>query len=104
MISVYNIHHSPAVWEDPEAFEPERFGPLDGSVPNEQNTDYRYGCAPLHGGVCWVCCCFPLIFVEGFPSSSSVAITEFISIPCNTHSHNPMQVHSIFWGSAQVCG
>jgi carotene epsilon-monooxygenase len=24
MISVYNIHHSPAVWDNPEAFEPER--------------------------------------------------------------------------------
>jgi carotene epsilon-monooxygenase len=25
MISVYNIHHSPAVWDNPEAFEPERW-------------------------------------------------------------------------------
>ena len=41
MISVYNIHHSPAVWEDPEAFRPERF-PLDEPVPNEANTDYRH--------------------------------------------------------------
>ncbi len=41
MISVYNIHHSTAVWEDPEAFLPERFGPLDGPVPNEQNTDFK---------------------------------------------------------------
>eukprot|EP00967_Tisochrysis_lutea_P119092 scaffold194057_cov19-Tisochrysis_lutea.AAC.1 len=41
MISVYNIHHSKAVWDDPEAFEPERFGPLDGPTPNEQNTDFR---------------------------------------------------------------
>lgn len=36
MISVYNIHHSPAVWDQPEEFIPERFGPLDGPVPNEQ--------------------------------------------------------------------
>ena len=35
MISVYNLHHSPAVWDNPEAFEPERFD-LDGPVPNEQ--------------------------------------------------------------------
>lgn len=48
MISVYNIHRSPAVWDDPDAFIPERFGPLDGPVPTEQNTDYRY--IPFSGG------------------------------------------------------
>ena len=48
MISVYNIHHSPAVWDDADAFIPERFGPLDGPVPNEQNTDFRY--IPFSGG------------------------------------------------------
>ena len=41
MISVYNIHHSPAVWDDPEAFKPERF-PIDEPVPTEANTDYRH--------------------------------------------------------------
>ena len=41
MISVYNIHHSRAVWDDPEAFRPERF-PLDGPIPTEQNTNYKY--------------------------------------------------------------
>lgn len=40
MISVYNIHHSPAVWEDAEAFRPERF-PLDQPVPTELTTDFR---------------------------------------------------------------
>ncbi len=40
MISVYNIHHSEAVWEDPEAFRPERF-PLDEPVPTELTTDFR---------------------------------------------------------------
>ena len=45
MISVYNIHHSPAVWDDPEAFKPERF-PLDEPVPTEANTDYRHDTAP----------------------------------------------------------
>ena len=48
MISIYNIHRSPAVWDDPDAFQPERFGPLDGPVPTEQNTDYRY--IPFSGG------------------------------------------------------
>ena len=40
MISVYNIHRSPAVWDDPNDFRPERF-PLDQPVPTEQTTDYR---------------------------------------------------------------
>ncbi len=44
MISVYNIHRSPAVWDEPNAFRPERF-PLDQPVPSEQTTDYR--CAEL---------------------------------------------------------
>lgn len=47
MISVYNIHHSPAVWDDAEAFQPERFS-LDAPTPNEQNTDYRF--IPFSGG------------------------------------------------------
>ncbi|KAL6767264.1 CYP97C3 [Auxenochlorella protothecoides x Auxenochlorella symbiontica] len=47
MISVYNIHHSPAVWDEPEAFRPDRF-PLDAPPPTEQNTDYRY--IPFSGG------------------------------------------------------
>ncbi|XP_047328343.1 carotene epsilon-monooxygenase, chloroplastic-like [Impatiens glandulifera] len=34
MISIYNIHHSPQVWERGEEFIPERFD-LDGPVPNE---------------------------------------------------------------------
>lgn len=45
MISVYNIHHSRAVWDDPEAFQPERFG-LDGPTPNEQNTNFRLALVP----------------------------------------------------------
>lgn len=47
MISVYNIHHSPSVWDDPEDFNPERFD-IDEPMPNEQNTDYRY--IPFSGG------------------------------------------------------
>lgn len=41
MISVYNIHRSPAVWDHPNEFRPERF-PLDEPVPSEQTTDYRF--------------------------------------------------------------
>ncbi|CAI5463164.1 unnamed protein product [Closterium sp. Yama58-4] len=47
MISVYNIHHSPQVWERAEEFMPERFD-LEAPVPNEVNTDYRY--IPFSGG------------------------------------------------------
>ncbi|KAF5469448.1 hypothetical protein F2P56_013541, partial [Juglans regia] len=41
MISVYNIHHSSQVWEKAEEFVPERFD-LEGPIPNETNTDFRY--------------------------------------------------------------
>ncbi|KAK4272807.1 hypothetical protein QN277_021312 [Acacia crassicarpa] len=47
MISVYNIHHSSEVWERAEEFLPERFD-LDGPVPNETNTDFRF--IPFSGG------------------------------------------------------
>lgn len=47
MISVYNIHHSPAVWDNAEAFMPERFS-MDNPTPNEQNTDYRYTACQEH--------------------------------------------------------
>ncbi|KAG0600420.1 hypothetical protein M758_11G032600 [Ceratodon purpureus] len=47
MISVYNIHHSPQVWDRAEEFLPERFD-LNGPVPNESNTDFKY--IPFSGG------------------------------------------------------
>ncbi|XP_074369002.1 carotene epsilon-monooxygenase, chloroplastic isoform X1 [Apium graveolens] len=47
MISVYNIHHSSKVWDQAEEFIPERFD-IDGPVPNESNTDYRF--IPFSGG------------------------------------------------------
>ncbi|MED6182116.1 cytochrome P450 [Stylosanthes scabra] len=47
MISVYNIHHSSEVWDRAEEFLPERFD-MDGPVPNETNTDFRF--IPFSGG------------------------------------------------------
>ena len=52
MISVYNIHRSPAVWDSPNDFIPERFG-LDGPPPNETTTDFRRVCVCVC--VCGVC-------------------------------------------------
>jgi Cytochrome P450 len=51
MISVYNIHRSPAVWDDADDFKPERF-PIDEPLPTELNTDFRRASTGL-------CCCLP---------------------------------------------
>jgi carotene epsilon-monooxygenase len=50
MISVYNIHHSAAVWSNPEDFLPERWSKFQRpqDCPNERNTDYHY--IPFSGG------------------------------------------------------
>ncbi|MQL78749.1 hypothetical protein Taro_011194 [Colocasia esculenta] len=47
MISVYNIHRSSEVWDKAEDFIPERFD-LEGPMPNETNTDFRF--IPFSGG------------------------------------------------------
>lgn len=47
-ISVWNLHRSPACWDRPDEFDPSRFGPLDGPLPNETNVGYRY--LPFGGG------------------------------------------------------
>ncbi|PNW72425.1 hypothetical protein CHLRE_16g678437v5 [Chlamydomonas reinhardtii] len=47
-ISVWNLHHSPQLWERPEAFDPDRFGPLDSPPPTEFSTDFRF--LPFGGG------------------------------------------------------
>jgi beta-ring hydroxylase len=48
-ISVWNLHRSPKLWDRPDEFVPERFGPIDTApVPNEQTTDYAY--LPFGGG------------------------------------------------------
>ncbi|XP_059066435.1 carotene epsilon-monooxygenase, chloroplastic-like [Cryptomeria japonica] len=40
MISVYNIHHLPMVWDMADEFIPERFD-LNGPMSNGTNTDFR---------------------------------------------------------------
>ncbi|GIL65093.1 hypothetical protein Vafri_18867 [Volvox africanus] len=47
-ISVWNLHRSPTLWDDPERFKPERFGPLDGPIPNEITENFSY--LPFGGG------------------------------------------------------
>ncbi|KAG2494902.1 hypothetical protein HYH03_006837 [Edaphochlamys debaryana] len=47
-ISVWNLHRSPLLWERPDEFDPDRFGPLDGPFPSEATTDFRY--LPFGGG------------------------------------------------------
>ncbi|KXZ44112.1 hypothetical protein GPECTOR_73g633 [Gonium pectorale] len=47
-ISVWNLHRSPALWDEPEKFKPERFGPLDGPIPNEVTENFSY--LPFGGG------------------------------------------------------
>lgn len=45
-ISLWNLHRSPLLWENPEAFIPERW-PLDGPDPTEVNQSYRYGVSSM---------------------------------------------------------
>ena len=51
IVSVYNIHHSSAVWDEPEHFLPERFS-LDEAPPTEANTDYRQVDSASLAGLC----------------------------------------------------
>ncbi|CAI5463951.1 unnamed protein product [Closterium sp. Yama58-4] len=46
-ISVWNLHHSPELWQDAEAFRPERW-PLDGPDPTEVTENFSY--LPFGGG------------------------------------------------------
>lgn len=46
-ISVWNLHRSPHLWEDPDEFRPERW-PLDGADPTEVTENFRY--LPFGGG------------------------------------------------------
>lgn len=43
-VGPYFVHHNPEVWEDPETFDPSRFGP-DGETP-----DHRFAHFPFGGG------------------------------------------------------
>lgn len=47
-ISVWNLHRSPQLWPEPNAFNPDRFGPLDGPIPNEITEGFSY--LPFGGG------------------------------------------------------
>lgn len=46
-ISVWNLHHNPAYWENAEEFNPDRFS-IDGPIPNEITEEFRY--LPFGGG------------------------------------------------------
>lgn len=47
-ISVWNLHRSPTLWDNPNDFNPDRFGPLDRPVPNEVTENFAY--LPFGGG------------------------------------------------------
>jgi len=46
-ISVWNLHRNPRIWDEPDAFKPERF-PVDAPMPNEYTEEYAY--LPFGGG------------------------------------------------------
>lgn len=47
-IATWNLHRSPDLWERPNEFDPDRFGPLDALGPNEFTENYKY--LPFGGG------------------------------------------------------
>lgn len=47
-ISVWNLHRNPAYWPNPDHFDPDRFGPVEGPIPNEVTEEFRY--LPFGGG------------------------------------------------------
>ena len=53
-ISTWNLHRSPAIWDRPEDFVPERW-PLDGPDPTETTENYRSGSIML-GWLGWMQC------------------------------------------------
>lgn len=46
-ISVWNLHRSPGLWDEPNEFQPERFA-ADKPMPNETTEEWRY--LPFGGG------------------------------------------------------
>ena len=46
-ISVWNLHRSPAIWERPNDFDPDRF-PVNGPTPTEVTHNFAY--LPFGGG------------------------------------------------------
>nr|AGN27239.1 CYP97A1 [Parachlorella kessleri] len=47
-IATWNLHRSPQLWDRPDEFDPDRFGPLEGPAPNEVTEDFKY--LPFGGG------------------------------------------------------
>lgn len=47
-IATWNLHRSPSLWERPNEFDPDRFGPLEAPGPNEITESFRY--LPFGGG------------------------------------------------------
>ena len=90
MISVYNIHHSPAVWDDPEAFKPERF-PLDEPVPTEANTDYRHAALDF---------LFLTTLADGTLHKSLSVCLQLGRQPCQGVAHRP----TVARARPKVCG
>ena len=39
---------SPLLWDRPDEFDPDRFGPIEGPAPNEVTEDFKY--LPFGGG------------------------------------------------------
>lgn len=44
----FNCRRSAELWDSPDEFNPDRFGPLDGPMPNEVTEDFKY--LPFGGG------------------------------------------------------
>lgn len=117
LLSMYNLHRSPAVWENPEDFIPERF-PINEPIPNEVNTDYKWVqikalksvpaamlakiqiCSIVHCKNCVCQCCFFERMVRNNEKLVWSAQERIFMIP---PVFFPSQVCSLQWWSEKVC-